>query len=90
MTSRRSKEDAVLDVSKMRPVDAFTVARQAVDAMHAMNFDQAYRILGLDPTWLDDSSLVEAVRIATARVNELMERAGLPPAQMPADPMEDD
>ena len=80
----------MLDVSKMRPVDAFTVARSAVDALHAMNFDQAYRILGLDPAWLEDSTMLEAVRIATARVNELMERAGLPPAEMPADPMEDD
>jgi hypothetical protein len=80
----------MLDVSKMRPVDAFTVARQAVDALHAMNFDQAYRILGLETAWLEDSTMLEAVRIATARVNELMERAGLPPAEMPADPMEDD
>ncbi len=79
----------MLDVSKMRPVDAFTVARQAVDALHRMDFDHAYRILGLDTTWLEDSTMLEAVRIATARVNELMARAGLPPAEMPADPTEE-
>lgn len=79
----------MLDVSKMRPVDAFTVARQAVDALHQMDFDQAYRILGLDTTWLEDSTMLEAVRIATACVNELMARAGLPPAEMPADPTEE-
>lgn len=79
----------MLDVSKMRPVDAFTVARQAVDALHQMDFDQAYRILGLDTTWLEDSTMLEAVRIATARVNELMARAGLPPAEMPANPTEE-
>lgn len=90
MTFRRSKEPAVLDVSKMRPVDAFTTARAAVDALHAMDFDRAYRILSLDPSWLEDSTMLEAVRIATARVNEFMARAGLPPAEMPADPTLED
>lgn len=79
----------MLDVDKMRPVDAFARARAAVDHLHAMDYDQAYRILGLDPSWLEDATLVEAVRIATARVNELLVRAGLPPAQMPPDPIEE-
>jgi hypothetical protein len=79
----------MLDVDKMRPIDAFTTARRAVDALHVFDFDTAYRVLGLDPDWLQDASLIESVRIATARVNELMKRAGLPPVPMPPDPTEE-
>jgi hypothetical protein len=79
----------MLDVDKMRPIDAFTTARRAVDALHEFDFDAAYRVLGLDPAWLQDASLLESVRIATARINELMLRAGLPPVPMPIDPTED-
>lgn len=75
----------MLDVDKMRPVDAFARAHTAVDHLHAMEYDQAFRVLGLDTAWLDDATLLETVRIATARLNELLARAGLPPAQMPPD-----
>jgi hypothetical protein len=74
------------DIANVRPVDAFKIAQQAVDALHRMEYDSAFRTLGLDPAWLDDATLLEVVRIATARLNEYLARAGLPPAVMPPNP----
>ncbi len=78
------------DVSNMRPVDAFTVAQHAVEHMQRFEWDAAFQVMDLDPAWLEDSTLVEVAKIATARVNEYLARAGLPLALMPADPTEED
>lgn len=85
MTQHHSDDGPVLDVNDLRPVDAFARARTATEHMHALDFEAAYQVMGLPIGWLDDSTLLEAVRIATARVNELLARAGLPPAPMPPD-----
>ncbi len=78
------------DVSDMRPVDAFAIAQRAVDHMQRFEWDAAFRLLDLDTAWLEDSTLVEVAKIATARLNEYLARAGLPPAHMPADPTQED
>ena len=80
----------MLDASQMRPVDAWAVASTAVAHLQRHEWDAAYRVLDLDTTWLEDSTLVEVMRVATARVNEFLTRAGLPPAVMPPDPTQGD